>query len=68
VIILDSASLPGVDTILLATFSTVALSVFAHGLSARPLTNRYVRWYERSLEAVGMESVPAQAQRWRRDG
>ena len=32
---------------MLAIYLTVGLSVFAHGLSAAPLANRYARWYER---------------------
>ena len=28
--------------------ATVGLSVYRHGLSALPLTERYVRWYERT--------------------
>jgi NhaP-type Na+/H+ or K+/H+ antiporter len=32
-------------TIVTAAYVTVALSVLAHGLSAAPLTRRYVRWY-----------------------
>ena len=31
---------------LLATYATVGLSVFLHGLSAAPLARRYARWYE----------------------
>ena len=32
---------------MLAIYLTVGLSVFAHGLSAAPLADRYARWYER---------------------
>jgi sodium/hydrogen antiporter len=46
VILLQESALPHQDTILLAVVATVALSVYAHGLSAQPLTARYVRWYE----------------------
>jgi NhaP-type Na+/H+ or K+/H+ antiporter len=66
VIILDEAELPGQETILLATFATIALSVYAHGASARVLTNRYARWYESHPRGQApMESVPAAHQRWR---
>ncbi len=36
--------------------ATVALSVYAHGLSAQPLTRRYVRWFE-GREQPAMESA-----------
>jgi NhaP-type Na+/H+ or K+/H+ antiporter len=68
VIVLDGADLPNVGSIVLATFATVALSVFAHGGSARILTDRYSRWYEAHTRNVPMESVPAADQRWREPG
>jgi NhaP-type Na+/H+ or K+/H+ antiporter len=61
VIVVQESRLPHVQTILLTTYATVGLSVFAHGISAAPLTDRYVRWY-RSHDperAPKMESVPA---------
>jgi len=58
VILLEDSALPHEDTILLAVVATVALSVYAHGLSAQPLTRRYVRWYE-GREQPAMESAPA---------
>ena len=42
-IVVEDASLPHTPTILVATFATVVLSVFVHGLSARPLVDLYVR-------------------------
>jgi sodium/hydrogen antiporter len=50
--------------------ATVGLSVYAHGVSALPLTARYVRWYESHPpdSRPGMESVPAAEHRWRSDG
>jgi NhaP-type Na+/H+ or K+/H+ antiporter len=51
VLVIDEADLPHQRTLLLAIAVTVALSVFAHGLSARPLTDRYVR-HLRSSEKV----------------
>jgi sodium/hydrogen antiporter len=59
VILLEEASLPHQDTILLAVVATVALSVYAHGLSALPLTKRYVGWFEAHEERPVMESIPA---------
>ena len=40
-LIVDEAELPHTNTILLAIFATIGLSVLAHGVSARPLTDRY---------------------------
>ncbi len=64
VILIDESSLPHEQTMLLAVVATIAISVYAHGLSSRPLTDRYVRWYERD-ELPPMESVPAAEHRWR---
>jgi sodium/hydrogen antiporter len=58
VILVEEAALPHQDTILLAVVATVTLSVYAHGLSAQPLTKRYAGWYERQ-QRPGMESIPA---------
>ncbi len=45
VIVVDEAHLPGTGTILTATYATIGLSVFAHGLTAAPLAKRYAAWY-----------------------
>jgi len=45
IILLDEADLPHLKTLLLAITFTIALSVYAHGLTAGPLTERYVRWW-----------------------
>jgi sodium/hydrogen antiporter len=45
VILLDEAELPHLETLLLAITATIAISVYAHGLTAGPLTERYVRWW-----------------------
>jgi sodium/hydrogen antiporter len=42
-ILVEDAALPHTRTILVAVVATVLLSVFAHGISARPLVDRYVR-------------------------
>jgi NhaP-type Na+/H+ or K+/H+ antiporter len=47
ILVLQDAQLPHTDTILLATYITVGLSVLLHGLSAAPLARRYAGWYER---------------------
>ena len=44
VILLDDADLPHEHALVLGVVATVALSVFAHGLTAKPLTDRYVSW------------------------
>ena len=68
VILIDEATLPHERTMLLAIVTTIGISVFAHGLSARPLTERYVRWYASHPrdQRPPMETVPAAEHRWRR--
>jgi sodium/hydrogen antiporter len=44
VILLDDTNLHGEHQMLLAVALTVGLSVYAHGLTARPMTDRYVDW------------------------
>ena len=67
-IVLHDARLPHVGTILSATYVTVGLSVLAHGVTAAPLTRRYVSWFEShpAGRRPVMESVPAAHHRWRR--
>ena len=67
-IVLHDAHLPHVGTILSATYVTVGLSVLAHGVTAAPLTRRYVSWFEShpADRRPAMESVPAAPHRWRR--
>ncbi len=59
VIVIEEANLLHEDLIVLAIYLTVGLSVFAHGLSAAPLANRYARWYAQHPrdEAPPMESA-----------
>lgn len=61
VIAVQEAHLAGAQTILLASYVTIGLSVFAHGASAAPLAKRYARWYESHPgdRRPAMESVPA---------
>src|SRR5436190_12747407 len=68
VILIDESSLPHEHTLLLAVVATIGISVFAHGLSSRPLTGHYVRWYASHprAELPPMESVPAAGHRWRK--
>lgn len=67
VILIDEASLPHERTLLLAVVATIGLSVFAHGLTARPLTDRYVGWFASHPRETppAMESVPTTTPRWR---
>jgi NhaP-type Na+/H+ or K+/H+ antiporter len=67
VILLDEAKLPHLHTLLLAITVTIALSVYAHGLTARPLTERYTRWWNSHPHDArpAMESVPVAAHRLR---
>jgi NhaP-type Na+/H+ or K+/H+ antiporter len=67
-IVLHDADLPHVGTILSATYLTVGLSVLAHGVTAAPLTRRYVSWFEShpADRRPVMESVPAAPHRLRR--
>ena len=61
VIAVQEAHLVGAQTILLASYVTIGLSVFAHGATAAPLAERYARWYESHPgdRRPPMESVPA---------
>jgi sodium/hydrogen antiporter len=67
VILLDEADLPHERALLLAVVATVGLSVYAHGLSSRPLTERYVRWFgsHPEGEVPAMEAMPVTGHRWR---
>ena len=68
VIMIDESSLPHERVLLHAVVATIGISVLAHGLTARPLTNRYVRWYASHPreQLPPMESVPAASHRWRK--
>jgi NhaP-type Na+/H+ or K+/H+ antiporter len=65
VIVVQEAHLTGTDTILRASYLTIGLSVFAHGITAAPLATRYARWYEAHPvdHRPAMESVPAEHHR-----
>ena len=66
-LIVDEADLPHTDTILLTIFVTIGLSVFAHGISARPLTDRYAKWFA-THPRMPMERVEVPEPRWRQGG
>jgi NhaP-type Na+/H+ or K+/H+ antiporter len=66
VIVVEESQLPHEALIVNAIYVTVGLSVFAHGLSAAPLADRYARWYERhprGTDRASMESAPAEVTR-----
>ncbi len=67
VILIEESALPHEDLIVLAVYLTVGLSVFAHGLSAAPLANRYAQWFGRQArdEAPPLESAPVEVTRTR---
>jgi NhaP-type Na+/H+ or K+/H+ antiporter len=65
-IVVEESTLPGLETIVLTAYLTVGLSVFAHGISAAPLADRYARWFqahprrrELSLENAAATAHPA---------
>ncbi len=68
ILVLEDGGLPHVSAITVAVVFTVVLSVYAHGLSARVLTDRYARWYRGHPRdrLPQMESVHAASHRWRR--
>ncbi len=65
VILLEESQLPHEQTILLAIYLTVGLSVLMHGITAAPLANRYGRWCEAHTRAgrPSMEAAPASVTR-----
>lgn len=67
VIVVEESSLPHEHLIVLAIYLTVGLSVFAHGVSAAPLADRYAGWFHRHPhdDAPPMESSPAEVTRGR---
>jgi NhaP-type Na+/H+ or K+/H+ antiporter len=68
VILVDDTTLPHLSTLLLAITVTIAVSVYAHGITARPLTELYTRWWNAHPRDArpAMESVPAAEHRLRR--
>lgn len=55
-VIVEEADLAGAPVIVEVGTMTVLLSVLAHGLSATPLTDRYVRWLAARRERLTMEN------------
>ena len=67
VIVVEESQLPHQQTILLAIYLTVGLSVLLHGITAAPLADRYGRWYEAHPRETRppMEGAPAAVTRSR---
>jgi NhaP-type Na+/H+ or K+/H+ antiporter len=66
VIVLEGSSLVHRDLIITVIIATVALSVYAHGVTAVPLAGAYARWYAGHPEPPRMESAEAHEHRVRR--
>ncbi len=58
VLVIEGANLPHVDVLIATIVVTVALSVLAHGLTARPLTDVYARWYAAHRRPLGWRVCP----------
>ncbi len=57
VIVLEGSALTHVQLVVATVLLTVGLSVFAHGLTALPLTDAYARWFAAHDEPTPMESA-----------
>ena len=66
VILLEGSALPQLSLLIPTVAVTVGLSVFAHGLTALPLTQAYARWFQATPGRAEMESAPAHEHRPRR--
>jgi NhaP-type Na+/H+ or K+/H+ antiporter len=67
VLVLEGADLEHGKLMVATAVLAVAVSVFAHGASAVPLTNAYVRWFEAQAQPPSTESLPATEIPWRSD-
>ncbi len=54
--VVEDSGVPGTSRIVDVATVTVLFSVFAHGLSAPVLTDRYVRWFTANEASLGLES------------
>ena len=66
VLVLDGSVLDHIDTIVATAVITISLSVYAHGMTALPLTSAYVRWFSAQEQPPEAESRPVQDVPWRR--
>ncbi len=64
-IVIEESNVPQQDTIVLAAYLTVGLSVLLHGVTASPLADRYASWYEKNPKAMPMEGTPTRVSRLR---
>ncbi len=66
-LVVEEGGLPNDGLILTTAFVTVGLSVFAHGVTAAPLANRYADWLEMHppTEPAPVESGEGAEVRWR---
>jgi NhaP-type Na+/H+ or K+/H+ antiporter len=69
-VIVEDAHLPHASEIVTITYVTVGLSVLAHGVSAAPLVNHYVKWFKTASEhgITEMETRPTHEHRLRHSG
>jgi NhaP-type Na+/H+ or K+/H+ antiporter len=67
VIVIEESELPHEHLIVLAIYLTVGLSVFAHGLTAAPLADRYADWFKSHPRGMAppMEGAKAELTRTR---
>ena len=63
VVIIEAVGLPHTSTLVAIITVTVALSVFAHGISAAPPARRYTSWH--AVTPSPMERAPGHQRRWR---
>jgi NhaP-type Na+/H+ or K+/H+ antiporter len=63
VVIVEAAGLPHTSVLVATITVTVAISVFAHGITAVPVARRYAAWH--AATESPMESTPTREQRWR---
>jgi NhaP-type Na+/H+ or K+/H+ antiporter len=63
IVVVEAAGLPHTSELVIALTVTIAVSVFAHGVTAAPLARKYAAWYASST--TPMESTPTPQQRWR---
>ncbi len=60
--IVEESGLHGTPRIVQVATFTALLSVFAHGITASPLTNRYVRWFSTQRGHLNMETAEVTTQ------
>jgi NhaP-type Na+/H+ or K+/H+ antiporter len=66
VLVLEGSELEHIESMIAAVAITVAFSVFAHGVTAVPLTTAYARWFAANPLPPPMESQQATELPWRR--